>query len=357
MILGHTLTSMVHPGELASFPWNVWQYCRAFTAPLFLIVSGVVQVYANKRDETGIVLRGIIRRRIRWGSALVVIGYLLVMPRDSLFALKEISFSEWQYFLHVNILQLIGITLIFNTVLFAVTRSVQRYGQISLMLALCIFFLSPIVQMLQLENFLPMPIYQYLLFAYGSLFPIFPFAGYMFFGGWLGSVLYPNPQKLHQRIYQRKLLPISIPILIFGIAFFDVPLPFFYDVLRIQSASWPQIAFRLGGVLIIIAVLHFIMPLEHRYYRITTQLSSKAFYQYILHLIILYGIYWWDGPARLYPQSLSLSMGLILAVGIMVVCLVSAYVLAKFQLRYRKIYHWIQYALATAIALFLIIPR
>ena len=55
MMQGHTLDALVNPQlmDLGTFPWNIWQFMRGLTAPIFLIVSGTVHVFAMKRDEQG----------------------------------------------------------------------------------------------------------------------------------------------------------------------------------------------------------------------------------------------------------------------------------------------------------------
>ena len=42
MIQGHTLDALTDPQllDIHAFPWNIWNFIRGLTAPVFLIVSG-----------------------------------------------------------------------------------------------------------------------------------------------------------------------------------------------------------------------------------------------------------------------------------------------------------------------------
>lgn len=67
MMQGHTLDALVNPQlmDLGTFPWNIWQFMRGLTAPIFLIVSGTVHVFAMKRDEQGAMSEETRKRRMR----------------------------------------------------------------------------------------------------------------------------------------------------------------------------------------------------------------------------------------------------------------------------------------------------
>ncbi len=83
MIAGHTFFSLVEPSQINvnSSPWNWWEFLRGATAPIFLTVSGIVQVFANNRDENGKLSTSTIKKRGRMALMLIAIGYLLVFPR------------------------------------------------------------------------------------------------------------------------------------------------------------------------------------------------------------------------------------------------------------------------------------
>ena len=66
MIQGHVLFELTAPSyiNIHQFPWDIWEFFRGLTAPIFLTVSGAVQVFANKRDENGNLSKNTIHKRI-----------------------------------------------------------------------------------------------------------------------------------------------------------------------------------------------------------------------------------------------------------------------------------------------------
>ncbi len=356
MVFGHTVTALVAPEYRMGLGWQAWEVFRGLTAPLFLIVSGVVQVYANKRDNTGRVLFSIVWRRIWWAVALIGIGYLLVFPARSLQHLPYVPEQAWQAFWKVNILQLIGATLIVNTLLFALTRTVAHYRRWAGLLGWSIAAVTPWVQQVPVQQWLPLPLAQYFTFAGGSLFPVFPYAAYMFLGGWLGARLYQMPQEAHRRYYQRRLLPLALAGMGFAaIGLWGVKAPF-VPLFGAQQSSWALFGFRLTGVLLLIAVFGGSLPQYHRWYPALTLVSSRAFFLYILHLVLLYGTAWWNGPARIMPSALSVVEGVGAALLLIGVCVAAAVAVAQLRQKYQQLYVWLRSSIVVVIAALLILP-
>ncbi len=356
MIFGHTVTSMVVPHQLVAFPWTLWQEFRGFTAPLFLMVSGVVQVYANKRDAHGKVLPAILWRRFRWAVALILIGYLLVLPARSLHHLPYVSASVWQSFWKVNILQLIGVALILNTLIFAATASVRQYRRWAFIAGSAIVGVTPIMAILPVHQWLPMPIAQYCSFAYGSFFPVFPYAAYMLLGGWFGAWLWSVPQHHHPQYYRRMVVPLFAICAVAGIATFHSSITWLTPWLGSHPNSWSLFLFRFTSVLGLVAVSGWLLPQKLRWYPQASRLSSKAFFQYIFHLILLYGTAWWDGPARRFPHSLSLEQGVAMAAGIIALCFATSWGITYVQHRSLSLYRLARSSIAAIVVLLLLLP-
>ena len=76
MVQGHTIDALASRDflDIHFFPWNVWDFLRGFTAQIFLIVSGMVQVFANKRLENGKLKPETIKKRITIATILIIIG-------------------------------------------------------------------------------------------------------------------------------------------------------------------------------------------------------------------------------------------------------------------------------------------
>ncbi len=309
MIMGHSFFDLVRPSlvNLSEFPWFVWEFLRGLTAPLFLFISGIVQVFANKRIDHKLP-KETIYKRIRIALLLIFLAYFLNFPVQKAFHLIFQSKQNLIPFFQVNILQIIGLTLLWILLYFSFTKNNQQLGKISLWTGIFIFALTPLVHLIDWYNILPLPIAPYFSLEKGSYFTIFPFSGFTFFGVAFGTYL--ERFELHQRAnvivkLGFKLLMIFLPLGIavyFLINSFSLP---FYDVYKANSG---MSIIRLACVL---ALLSFFVLLYQKYLhnfnsiqKVSTALGKNALFVYVLHLIILYGLPWYPGFATIYNRTL-----------------------------------------------------
>lgn len=327
MIQGHVLDSLVLPSEMdfGEFPWNFWNFCRRFTAPVFLMVSGMANVFANKRDDNGRLLDSVFRKRVKMGLILMGIGYFLRFPADKIYSLPFIEAQYWTDFFTVNILQLIGISIIFLALLYKATRddkSVQRY---SLAIALLITVASPFVHSVDWFEYLPEVFASYLSFKTGSYFPLFPYSAFLFYGVFFGTILKKiKPEKRNSFILKYSTITGAV------LAAAIYPLYLYLGEALRQAGINPkanpalifeQVAFVLIG-LSFIALLFLGMKNLSKYYIL---FGKSALFVYVVHLLLLFGTSVFPSAARFYYKSLPLETGLIYAVAIELLTLGSAY--------------------------------
>ena len=97
-----------------------------------------------------------------------------------------------------------------------------------------IFLISPFTELVNWNSFLPTPIASYMYRGTGSLFPIFPWAGYVVSGGILGSYLAEHPMVF-------KTAKFSLKVFIYGVILILLAFlsQFFIQVLNIQIIKLP----------------------------------------------------------------------------------------------------------------------
>ena len=78
MVQGHTIDALANSNsyDVSQFPWSIWHIIRGFTAPIFLVVSGSVQVFANKRQENGKLKSETSKKRLIMALVLILIAYI-----------------------------------------------------------------------------------------------------------------------------------------------------------------------------------------------------------------------------------------------------------------------------------------
>lgn len=130
MVQGHTLDVLLTPAHQFT-PWyNYWLFCRGFTAPMFMTLSGFGFALATLRRWEGHLQFGpAVAKRLRRFAFFVLLGYSMRIPVRSLRDLRWAGPDAWQGFLQVDVLQTIGFTLIALQLLVLVLRTPRRLAR------------------------------------------------------------------------------------------------------------------------------------------------------------------------------------------------------------------------------------
>ncbi|MEN9281441.1 MAG: hypothetical protein RL594_376 [Bacteroidota bacterium] len=334
MIQGHVLDALVMPSELdiSHAPWSIWNWIRGLTAPVFLTVSGAVHVFAAKRDAEGRIPSTTIERRLRWAITILVIGYALVFPGKRIIDLPYVPPSGWTAFFAVNILQLVGVTMMLFVVVMESTRSVKNMGRRAAITAALILACSPLAHMDAVVNALPAWLSPYLSAERGSLFPFFPVGSYLFLGVIVGSYLHAKPSEERDATLVRLAVRIGLPLtivgygLLYGLVAMGVPQS---DIDNPNSVL--LVCARFGAVLVVFAGAVQVLRLTWRLRSAYVLFGAKSLYIYVIHVVLLFGTPWWDGVGRTRSKSVPLASG----IGWMVLILCSTLVLAWLIDRYQ----------------------
>ena len=325
MIQGHTMYTMVDHQfiDVQSSPWSWWNFLRGLTAPIFLFVSGAVHVFAMKRSQNGSISKETLKKRLQWIAIIFICGYLLVFPASRLIDLPYLDISIWRQFLQFNILQLTPFTLLFVLALSYITHSVKALGIISGISALIIFISTPYIQNIDVFAFLPETFGAMISYKHGSLFPIFPFSGFMLGGVAFGAWLHSLHQEKRSVFFNKHVFLLSI--LVIGIALIAMywtnlwmPRPVHNDAMMTNPAF---MFVRIGIILFLFGICQRFVNLFDSYKYHFVFFSSKSLHIYVIHLILLYGTPWFPSIGRTFQYSQSLIAGAGLAVVIILLTL------------------------------------
>ena len=349
MIQGHTMYTMVDHQfiDVQSFPWSWWNFLRGLTAPIFLFVSGAVHVFAMKRSQNGSISKETLKKRLQWIAIIFICGYLLVFPASRLIDLPYLDTSIWRQFLQFNILQLTPFTLLFVLALSYITHSVKALGIISGISALIIFISTPYIQNIDVFAFLPETFGAMISYKHGSLFPIFPFSGFMLggvaFGAWLHS-LHQDKRSVffNKHVFLLSILVIGIALIAMYWTNLWMPRPVHNDAMMTNPAF---MFVRIGIILFLFGICQRFVNLFDSYKYHFVFFSSKSLHIYVIHLILLYGTPWFPSIGRTFQYSQSLIAGAGLAV--LIILLTLGLVIAEDEIKRRspKSYKYIRNSL------------
>ena len=321
MLQGHFVDGLLDHGfrDTTHLGFNIWQYFRGITAPVFFTASGFIFTYLlikapQKGSENPRVKKG-----IRRGLQLLFIGYLL---RMNLFGILQGEIYDSFYL--VDVLQCIGLSILGIIGIYLLTYHKKKFLFPSLLLGITflLFIFEPYYKQLPYP-YLPQAVANYFTKANGSVFTIFPWFGYASFGGFL-AVVFTRYKNF------RYLYPTAIAIsavmglgLIFYSSSIFLKLARLTDVQLFSNIYYNNYLFmRLGDVMLVFAL--FMLFRRFMTHSTVLKIGQSTLSIYIIHFILLYGSFTGLGLYYFLDHSLTPSIVIPGAIAFMIICTYSA---------------------------------
>ena len=300
MLQGHFVDTLLNPiyRDDSYLAYTVWSYFRGITAPTFFTISGLVFLYLLLKAHD----KGSDKQRLRKGATrgimLIGIGYALRIP---FFSWLKGSFDT--YFLVIDVLQCIGVSLLLLIGLYLLCRRNSYILSILLLSIGCVIFITePLYRNLTLEH-VPLVFANYLSQSNGSVFTMLPWFGYVAFGGFLATLFFRNSQKKYfKQITVTVFFALGIVLLLYS----TVILQNLFSATNIElfqrSANYNYLFLRLGNVLLYFGFFYLLERFMKQ--SIVTRIGEKTLNIYIVHFIIIYGSFTGIGLKHFYYKSL-----------------------------------------------------
>jgi uncharacterized membrane protein len=344
MVKGHTVDVLLLD-EYRSYDYlgfKLWQFTRGMTAPIFLLTAGTVFVYLLQSSAQPFRENPRVAKGVRRALLLFALGYLLRFPSPSIIGVFSAPDEQWRAFWIVDVLQLIGVgslLLLFGGFLSEKLKlnALAVFGCGGLFFFAC----APFSEQIDWNNWLPASIAAYFYSGSGSIFPVFPWAGYVMCGGVLGAYLAGADRRLEPFILNRRLIVAGMTLL-----------ALYYYTGHLKAAGYgsahfwssnPDLALlRLGSVSLLIVPIAFISARVHAVPPTLLTVGRRTLPIYMLHLLILYGSPWNPGINRICDKCLPLwtTLSAVLLMQVLMISVAVAYdkvefrkILAKLPLR------------------------
>jgi uncharacterized membrane protein len=324
MLQGHFIDTLLASEYRDSnhLVFNTWQYFRGITAPVFFTVSGLIFTYLLIKAKSKGALYYRMRRGVVRGLMLIGIGYALRIP-----IFRWLNGSFGTYFLVIDVLQIIGVSLILIVGIYALCQKKTLFFSVVMFCIGTLIFLSePLYRTYGAEG-VPLLFANYISKVNGSIFTVFPWFGYVAFGAFIATLFYGY-------LVRPKFKPAIV------IGFFSVGLVLIYGSssglhwLSIQTdvtlftdvANYNYLCIRLGNVLILFGLFYALETyLKHP---VILKIGQKTLSIYVVHFILLYGSFTGWGLKRIYGKNLSPIEVIVGAICfLVVVSLISIYVI------------------------------
>jgi len=226
-------------------------------------------------------------------------------------------------FFQVNILQLIGITLLFVVILFLIIKNNRTLGIVTFVLGFLILVLNPFVHLVDWYKILPLPIAPYFSLTKGSYFTIFPFSAFLLFGVSFGTFL----QRFEPELRYKNVLKFGS---LFGLILLPIGLFTYFAILNLNLPFFDAFKGNSGMSVIRLSLVFFIIDLVVVLYllylkrfsvveNIATTLGKNSLFVYVIHLLLLYGLPWYPGLATRFGKTFSIAESFLLSLVILVV--------------------------------------
>ncbi len=320
MLQGHFIDTLLLPvyRDESKLAYQMWVYFRGITAPTFFTISGLIFLYLLLKAKAKNNDKFRIKKGLNRGLLLLGIGYAL---RMDIFGWLQGRFND--YFLVVDVLQCIGLSLIMLIGCYVLFKNhVRLLSVILLVLGTFCFLTEPVYRELQL-NYIPKLFANYMTKSNGSIFTILPWFGFTAYGGFLATLFFRHAQKERFRIVTICSFFI-IGYLIFAHSSWLLMLIFEITEIHLfkEVAYYNYLFVRLGNVLLLLGLFYTAEPYLKG--RLIGKIGQKTLSIYVIHFIIIFGSFTGLGLKHFYYKSLNPTEAIVGAILFMIiVCIIS----------------------------------
>ncbi len=317
MLQGHFIDGLLDPvfKDASNTAYTTWRYFRGITAPVFFTVSGFIFTYLLLRAPRQGSHNPRVRKGLKRGLQLVLIGYLL---RTNLFGL--LKGTLYPSFFLVDVLHCIGISLLVVIGFYWVSSrwNMRLMAPLLLTTGLALFLFEPLYKTWD-YSWMPDGLANYFTRDNGSVFTLIPWVGYTLMGGFLSMVFRKYRQDRH--LYLKSIAF----CLLAGTLLIRYASPFFHSAWeRTGVALFEKIVsnnylfMRLGDVLLVFAVFMLLRGLMKS--ELFLKIGQNTLSIYVIHFILLYGSFTGLGLYQYFNHTLTPAVAIGGALAFMVAC-------------------------------------
>ena len=303
MMYGHTVSALLDKNYLTGTWFEVWSFQRGLTSVLFLFLSGFAFSIATMRHwGRHTHLSPAVWTRARRFALFIVLGYGLHFPVRHVAELATADAERWRAFLAVDVLQLMGVTLIGAQLLVLVSQSRRVFIGLSLALAVALIIAAPTAWALDPSHYAWPALAAYVTPSNGSLFPLVPWSAYALAGAAAGGVYARWGASHLARFANRVLLAPGLLVLVVSLQADRLPL-----VSGTGPFAWAPAAvlMRIAACLILLSAIAHASRRIERLPHLFGAVAQESLLIYVVHLCIIYGSTWNVGLYQSHAGSLS----------------------------------------------------
>lgn len=318
MIEVHVFNAFLLP-DIKNAGWFGWvNFVNGLVAPSFLFVAGFVFVVASDRKLEEFRAYGkAFWRQLSRICLVWVIGYGLHLPYFSLTrTLRDSTASQLLLFSQSDILHCIAIGLLIVFLGRIVIKRDQYYQLFLVLIGGVMVLVAPFIWEIDFSLFLPGFIAPYFNDHQGSIFPLFPWLGFLMFGAVAAFAHKKARVNATETKYFLRLALLGGILLVGGTFLVDLPskVPFASAAIRANPIFF---ASRLGIVFLLLVACWYYAEWRKTERSFVLDVSRESLLVYTAHLLVIYGRFWnGNSPAFYYGGSLTIPQAIIATLGL-----------------------------------------
>ncbi len=290
MVQGHTIEVFLKDKyRVLDNPYfNIWNFNRGLTAPIFLFTTGLVFNFLFTKYAVPFYKNPRFLKAIKRALVLLFVSMSFKYPGLYIHEYQNLSAQDWKYFLAVDILQLIALALLVITFLNVVSEALNKkhlyvFGTI----AFAFLISSNYINSIYWGDRIPLVFASIISGSTGSQFPIFPWLFYILCGAAIGTLLHnyrtdEGQKKLIKVFLSSGAIITSVLGAAEAITYYGFDFTFLW---------WTPVfdIFRLGFVFIAVSLFIYISTIWKNVPKIILYTGRNSLWVYLVHIIILYG--------------------------------------------------------------------
>ena len=300
-------------------------FVNGWVAPSFIFISGFVFLLASQKKLESFRTYGVAfwKQLSRIGLILLV-GYFLHLPFFSLRRiLTDTDQSGWFRFYQSDVLHCIAIGLLILFLLRLAIKNTRIYRNVLLISGMAVVLLSPLMWSIDFTTIVPAPIAAYLNGRHVSLFPLFPWLGFMLFGGFFAAGYIDAREAGNEKSYILKFALIGSLLLSISVVVRELPIHAYLGSSDVRTDSF-FFAERLGIVMLLLAICWFYAEWRKTEKSLVLDAGRESLMVYAAHLLFIFGQYWNNHSLYFYfgkaNGALTCTVATLALVALMVAC-------------------------------------
>jgi uncharacterized membrane protein len=334
MIEVHVFNAFLLP-ELRQTGWfSVLNFINGLVAPSFLFVSGFAfQVSSGGKLNEMRMFGKAFWKKITRIFQIIIIGYALHLPFFSFSQIINESTPQLiESFLAVDVLQCIGVGLLFLFLTRLLIKSDKNYHYFLIISLVVVTLVSPLFWKIEFSNFLPLVIANYFNRMHDSLFPLFPWLNFLLAGGIFAKCFVDARERNEEEKFIKSVTIAGLSVLLFCHFFYSGLFP------KTLTSIIPNPVFfleRLGYILVLFYLCWIIDRKTNAKKSFIMDASRESLLVYWLHLIIIFGGFW---GGKSFADKIGKTLNAFEAIGATIVLIFLMIIAAKFWGRMKKEY-------------------